>query len=129
MKYRAFLAIVILIILPVFANAREGGDWSNVDPDTRAWIKSLHRPDLGDGHTYSCCGEGDAYEADTGVVGEDGQNYAIITNSRGNPLPVGTKLLIPPNKVQNQEGNPIGHVIIFASEGGSVFCFIPNGGF
>lgn len=109
------------------AGAREGGDWSNVDPDTRAWIKSLHRPDLYDGKTSSCCGEGDAYEADVGEVGDDGKNYAIITNTRGNPLPVGTKLLVPPEKVQNKEGNPTNHVIVFASESGAVFCYIPNG--
>lgn len=121
---RTFLA---LLLATTIATAREGGDWSNVDPEVREWIKSLHRPDIGDGKSASCCGEGDAYFADLGVAGDDGQNYAVITDNRGNPLPVGTKLLIRAGSIQNTEGNPSGHVVVFASEGGHVFCFVPNG--
>lgn len=106
------------------SHAREGGDWSKIDPEVREWIKSLTRPDF---PGYSCCGEGDAYEADLGEVGPDGTNYAIITNTRGNPLPVGTKLVIHPTKVQNRQGNPTDHVIVFANQHGDVFCYIPNG--
>lgn len=132
MNKQLILVLLTLSILPLSVNAREGGDWSNVDPETREWIKSLKRPDLYDGMTSSCCGEGDAYECDKGVSEFDGNghvdNYCIITNTRGNPLPVGTKLLIPPNKIQNKQGNPTDHVIVFASESGVVFCCIPNGG-
>lgn len=116
------------LALSATSNAKEGGDWSQVDPEVRAWVQQVHRPDLYDGHTSSCCGEADMYEADQGEVGPDGKNYAIITNNRGNPLPVGTKLLIPSDKIQNKEGNPTGHVIVFADGTGHVFCFIPNGG-
>ena len=124
--------IALVIVFLVFWHltpswSREGGDWSKVDPEIREWIKSLHRPDLFDGKTASCCGEGDAYYADLGEVGDDGKTYAVITDSRGNPLKVGTKVEIPPNKVQNKEGNPSGHVVVFANESGYAFCFVPNG--
>lgn len=125
--------LLVVLIIFLAANtiptyARPGGDWSAVDPDTRAWFGQVHRPDLNDGHTSSCCGEGDAYESDFGGVDDDGRTWAQVTNNRGNPLPVGTKLYIPREKIQNTEGNPTGHVIVFASESGAVFCFIPNGG-
>lgn len=119
---RTFLA---LLRATTIVTAKEGGDRSNVDPEVREWIKSLKMPDSPE---VSCCGESDAYEADVGEQTADGQNYAIITGTRGNPLPVGTKLLIPPKKVQNKQGNPSGHVIVFASTSGVVYCFIPNGG-
>lgn len=120
--------IVLVIALAVLARAKEGGDWSNVDPEVRKWIKSLHRPDIGDGKSASCCGEGDAYFADTGETGEDGETYAIVTDNRGNPLPVGTRLKVRANAIQNREGNPTEHVVVFASEAGYVFCLVPNGG-
>lgn len=120
-------AIILLstLLFSRCAEAREGGDWSAVPQETREWIQSLKRPDY---PTTSCCGEGDAYECDNGVVSDEGANFCIITGSRGNPLPVGTKLLIGPEKIQNKQGNPSGHVIVFASEAGYVFCFVPNGG-
>lgn len=119
------IILLVALLLATPTAAREGGDWSNVDPEVRAWIQSLKMPDA---PTTSCCGEADAYEADLGEVGADGQNYAIITNTRGNSLPVGAKLLIPAHKIQNKQGNPSGHVIVFARSDGNVFCFIPNGG-
>jgi hypothetical protein len=119
-------ALVFWHLTPAWS--RPGGDWSQVDPDVRAWFGSVHRPDYYDGKSSSCCGEGDAYEADRGEVSDDGSIYAIVTDNRGNQLPVGTKLRIPPEKVQNKEGNPTGHVIVFANESGDVFCFVPNGG-
>lgn len=127
LKFHVVYLIFIVLLCPTLSSsAREGsGDWSKVDPEVREWVKSLKRPDY---PTTSCCGEADAYECDNGIVSNEGTNYCIITGSRGNPLPVGTKLLIPPDKIQNTQGNPSGHVIVFASEAGYVFCFIPSGG-
>lgn len=121
----AFIVFMTELMWP--AHAREGGDWSQAPPEVREWIKSLHRPDLWDGRTASCCGEGDAYFADKGEIGEDGKAYAVITDNRGNPLPVGTRLEIRQKSIQNKEGNPTDHVVVFANESGYVFCFIPNG--
>lgn len=121
----AFAAWLWATLMPAPAHAREGGDWSQVDPEVREWIQSLKMPD---NPTMSCCGLADAYEADLGEQTADGQNFAIITGTRGNPLPVGTRLWIPPRKVQNRQGNPTDHVIVFANTSGTVYCFIPNGG-
>lgn len=115
-----------LLMLTRMAHAREGGDWSNVTTEVREWIMALKMPDGGE-YAASCCGPADAYECDRGVT-EDDANYCIITDTRGNPLPVGTKLLVPPKKVQNKQGNPTGHVIVFANGSGTVYCFIPSGG-
>jgi hypothetical protein len=112
-----------LLLLTRYAHARDGGNWTGEIPEIREWIKSVMRPDYPEN---SCCGEADLYEADLGEVADDGTVYAIITNSRGNPLPVGTKLVIPASKIQNRQGNPTGHVLVFAS-GMNVFCFVPNG--
>lgn len=126
MKTLAYiLTSAMLLCSPVLA--KPGGDWSNVDPEIREWLKGLHRPDLWDGHTSSCCGEGDAYYADVGEVGADGEYYAIITDNRGNALTVGTKLKIRKESIQRTEGNPSGHVVIFASDSGYMFCFVPTG--
>jgi hypothetical protein len=124
---KRFLAILVVTIAASAAPAKPGGDWSLVDPEVRKWIADLVMPDRSD--NVSCCGEADAYEADLGETDEAGRNYAIITGTRGNPLPLGTKLLIPPEKVQNRQGNPSGHVIVFANTIKNVFCFVPNGGF
>jgi hypothetical protein len=118
----ALLMWLSVMIWP--SHAREGGNWSEVPPEVREWMGTLKMPDM---PSTSCCGPADAYEADMGEVGADGQNYAIITGTRGNPLPVGTKLLILPSKVQNKQGNPSGHVIVFANTSGTVYCFIPGG--
>jgi hypothetical protein len=116
-------ALLAILFLTTGAIARDGGDWSKVDPEVRQWIQALRMPD---NPGMSCCGEADAYDADFGESGPDG-NYAIVTDSRGNFLPVGTRLFIPPHKVQNKQGNPSGHVIVFADTSGQVHCFIPNG--
>jgi hypothetical protein len=124
-KYLSVLLSVLITTSAVIA--RPGGDWSQVDPEIREWMSKVHRPDIGTGHDSSCCGIGDSYEADLGKVLDDGMIVAIVTNNRGNFLPVGTELIIDPRKIQNTEGNPTGHVIVFASEYGVVYCFIPNG--
>ena len=120
-------SIVLVAILSVcgLAYGRDNGQWGDADPIVKAWISKLKMPD---NPLMSCCGEADAYEADLGETDEAGHNYAIITGTRGNPLPVGTKLLVPPEKIQNRQGNPSGHVIVFTNENKNVFCFVPNGG-
>lgn len=122
MKSVIWLTCASLSLSP--ATGKEGGNWDSVDPEVREWIGTLKMPDQ---PQISCCGEADAYFADLGEAGPDG-NYAIVTDNRGNFLPVGTKLFIPPHKVQNKQGNPSGHVVVFANTSGTVFCMIPMGG-
>jgi hypothetical protein len=116
--------LLAILLSTTTVSAKDNGQWADVDPEVRAWIQSLTVPNS----SMSCCGEADAYEADLGEVGDDGRTYAVVTGTRGNPLPIGTKLLIPPEKVQNKQGNPSGHVIVFARADGYVYCFVPSGG-
>jgi hypothetical protein len=89
-----------------------------------------------DNPRVSCCGEADAYWADSYEV--DGDEYvAIITDERGEAYDekigrvtreVGTKVPVPNRKIKWDRGNPTGHGIVFLSTGGHVTCYLPPGG-
>src|SRR6202790_2769159 len=109
----AFTAVVVVLcvlvaVVHVFAAPppREAGYESTVS----AWYRSLMQPDK---PWQSCCGEADAFEADTFEV--EGDHYvAIITNGKG-VLPNGTRIPVPNHKMKWDAGNPTGHGIIFLS--------------
>jgi hypothetical protein len=56
---------------------------------------------------------------------------AIITDPRDDePLgrrhrDIGTRIVVPKNKIKWNEGNPVGHGIIFLNRADSVFCYLP----
>ena len=94
------------------------------------WFQGLMRPD----HPLSpCCGEADAYWAD-GVEMTDGQIIAIITDTRlDEPLgrdhvPVGTRIVVPPEKSKWDRGNPTGHIVIFLNNNRDVLCYVTGTG-
>lgn len=124
------LVALVFFYVTRCAQARDFGQWQNADPDISGWYKSLMQPDHPDA---SCCGEADAYWADSFEV--DGDHYvAIITDERpdaplGRPhVDVGTRILIPNNKIKHDAGNPTGHGIVFVNPHGYVFCYLPPGG-
>ena len=113
------------------------GQWENVDQQTRWWYQTLMMPD---NPAVSCCGESDAYWADS-EVNDKGQYVAIITDPRPDgPLrrkhiEIGTKIVVPNNKLkfgpndpQGNTGNPTGHGLIFLSVYDTVYCYLPPGG-
>jgi hypothetical protein len=114
---------------------RDLGQWENVDQTTRNWYAHLRRPDNPD---LSCCGEADAYWADQVETGPNGETIAVITDPRDDaPLgrehvAVGTRIVVPPEKIKWDEGNPTGHIVIFLRvwEYGDylVYCYVQNGG-
>lgn len=121
-------ALALLLALgscfhPAFA--RDLGQWGNADPAIAEWYRNLRQPD----NPLPCCGESDAYWADTTVV-EDGKVFAIITDDRPDAplkrphIPSGTRFEIPPNKIKRDGGNPTGHNVLFVNEAGNVFCFV-----
>lgn len=122
--------IVIMILSTIAAFARDSGQWDKIDPAIKKWFESLMMPD---NPTTPCCGEADAYWADSYEVHGD-QYVAIITDERPNeplkrlPVPVGTKILIPKNKVKWDQSNPTGHGIVFMNAGQVVYCYLPPGG-
>jgi len=123
----------ILIAFMLFSSpaaARDLGQWENHSPEVRRWFQSLMQPDS---PMTSCCGEADAYWADSFGVDED-RYLAIITDERDDePLQrphrePGERIVIPNNKIKWDQGNPTGHGIIFIGVGGQVYCYVPPGG-
>lgn len=128
--------------------------WADVDRKVLgSWFETLHQEfeseDVdGESGYRSCCGLGDAYEADIIETSKDGKElYAIITDGRefcytkhyGKPdgqdatrtacrkdIPEGTRLLIPQKTRINRQGNPSGHGVVFISQADlkTVFCFV-----
>jgi hypothetical protein len=123
-------AIAILALSIHFARARDLGQWEATDQNVRDWYQALMQPD---NPAVSCCGEADAYWADSFEV--DGDKYvAIITDPRPDePLrrkhvPIGTKIVVPNHKLKYDQSNPTGHGIIFLSRGDYVYCYVAPGG-
>jgi hypothetical protein len=105
----------IFVRLTTMGKSRDFGQWELIDPEIRNWYPSLMQPD---NPTVPCCGEADAYWADSYEV--DGDRYiAIITDPRpdeplrGAHTDIGTKIVVPNRKLKYDEGNPTGHGIVF----------------
>ena len=88
-----------------------------------------------DNPKMSCCGEADSYWADS-FEQEKGLYVAIVTDERDDaPLKrphvaIGTRIVIPNNKIKFNEGNPTGHGVLFMSHQPYffVYCYVPPGG-
>jgi hypothetical protein len=96
-------------------------------------------PEVARQSRYSCCGEADAYFAD-GFEAEGDHYVAIITDERDDaPLghrhvDIGTRIVVPNNKVKWDAGYPTGHGVIFLLQGDEwdprtvVLCYVaPDG--
>lgn len=127
---------VVMVIMSTGAWSRDLGQWAQSDPALSAWFESLKQPD----NPYlSCCGESDAYWADSYEVTPDGNYVAIITDERPDePLKrrhreVGTRIVVPKHKLKFDQGNPTGHGIIFIRPteeptSADVYCYLAPGG-
>jgi hypothetical protein len=112
-----------LLMFAISAFARPGPQWEGLSTDVRDWYRDLMQPD---NPFMSCCGEADAFEADTFEI--DGDHYiAIITDGKG-ILPPGTRITVPNQKMKWDRGNPTGHGIIFIGNQGQVYCYVAPGG-
>ena len=118
-----FATAALLAALDVTVHARDNGQWGDQPANIRQWFQSLMQPD---NPVMSCCGEADAFEADTFEV--DGDRYvAIITDGKG-VLPLGTRIPVPNQKMKWDAGNPTGHGIIFIGPRRQVYCYVTPGG-
>jgi hypothetical protein len=117
-------AVLLLIDIGVHrAFSRPGPQWAGQPENIRQWYNSLMQPDQ---PYMSCCGEADAFEADTFEV--SGDHYvAIITDGKG-IIPNGTRVNVPNTKMKWDAGNPTGHGIIFIGAGGALYCYVAPGG-
>ena len=122
--------IIAFTLLASPAAALDFGRWEAQPPEVRQWFQRLMQPDI---PTLSCCGEADAYWADSFEV-DDGRYVAIITDERldgplGRPhRELGERVIVPNNKIKWDEGNPTGHGVIFLATNGQVYCYVPPGG-
>lgn len=149
-RERCWIALVLGFWIAILTNglyylpvaAKDVGQWDSVNnaPEVREWYRGLMRPDTGY-WTSSCCGDADAYWCDDISV-KHGHTFCAITDTRDDgPLhrphrPIGEVHEIPPEKMKfgpddpqrDKRSNPTGHSIIFLASGGTVYCFVPNGG-
>lgn len=129
---RSLAVILLLSVLLDGAVARQGGRWG-ASQNVHDWFATLMQPD---NPRVPCCGEADAYWADSYEVDED-QYVAIITDDRGEGYDEyvgritrepGSKFPVPNRKIKWNSGNPTGHGIVFLSSQGSVICYLPPSG-
>lgn len=130
LRFQLWLMRALLVFALLFAAAcwhqllaRDLGQWEDQPPEIRQWFQQLMQPD---NPQVSCCGQADAFGADSYAV--EGDHYvAIITDGKG-IIPEGTRIPIPNHKMKWDQGNPTGHGIVFLSSGGQVFCYVAPGG-
>jgi hypothetical protein len=132
---RLLLIVVVLHLAMIdAAYARNLGQWdlkeNETTPEERLWYQTVKQPDY---PTTSCCGEADAYEANLFEMQGD-QYVAIITDTRPDKprkrvhRPVGTKIVVPNQKVKKDQPNPLGRGVIFLHpESSHVYCYFPPG--
>jgi hypothetical protein len=124
------IIIATVLLASSAAAARDLGQWGNQSEDTRGWFQKLMQPD---NPVVSCCGEADAYWADSYEVNAD-RYVAIITDERPDEplgrrhLEPGERIVVPNSKIKWDQGNPTGHGIIFIGIGGQIYCYVPPGG-
>jgi hypothetical protein len=125
-KRLAFITSAIFMSIAggvVIAHARDNGQWANSPVQIQHWFQSLMQPD---NPSVSCCGEADAFEADTFEV--EGDHFvAIITDGRG-AIATGTRVQVPNQKMKWDQGNPTGHGIIFMGTNRQIYCYVAPGG-
>jgi hypothetical protein len=124
------IIIATVLLASSAAAARDLGQWENQSENTRGWFQKLMQPD---NPVVSCCGEADAYWADSYEVDAD-RYVAIITDERPDEplgrrhLEPGERIVVPNSKIKWDQGNPTGHGIIFVGIGGQIYCYVPPGG-
>jgi hypothetical protein len=126
-RYLSVAVACVLALIILLFNIKVSPAHDHDHPELDQWYKSLMQPDV---PTVSCCGEADAYWAD-GFETQGDQYVAIVTDERpdgplGRPhIPVGTKIIVPNNKLKYDQSNPTGHGVIFMSVAGYVWCYLP----
>ena len=127
---RPFMIVTVTLFGWSISAAKDIGQWEATKEDVRAWFRNLMQPD---NPTISCCGEADAYYADSFGVDED-RYVAVITDERPDEplgrrhIAPGTRVIVPNHKIKWDNGNPTGHGVIFIGSSGQVFCYVVPGG-
>lgn len=140
---RGFALIAAIALSSCQPALAKDADWTANAPEVREWFSGLKQPD---NPRFSCCGEADAYYADSFEMACTGAGEArecmyvsIITDERDDaPLNrphvrPGTKIIVPNAKLKFDAGNPTGHGVIFMnyddeSDSYGVYCYVAPGG-
>ncbi len=139
MKRFSGLLLLMGSVIPTMADKQVDWDQISNTPEEKAWYRNAQMPDR---PGASCCGEADAYWADSWELGgtNKDQYVAIITDTRDDVqfsrrhVAPGTKILVPNHKIATTQGNPTGHGIIFirwddeSNDYGVLCYFAPGGG-
>jgi len=137
------VGVLLLLAVTTKVQARDFSDPSLTPQQQLERYQWFSRQKMPDNPGMSCCGEGDAYYADS--VFRDGKDdYAVITDDRpdgplGRPhIKPGTRIAIPPHKYKDTRAdpNPTAHTIIFVRwydedpdyGNWGVLCYLPYGG-
>jgi hypothetical protein len=112
MSWRMALAALI-ICTPALAH--DNGQFGNVPPEVRAWFKGVKS------HTgIPCCDIADGHPTD----------YDMRESKYWVPIN-GECMMVPPEAVVNDEGNPTGDAVVwYTTHNDTVYirCFVPGGG-
>jgi hypothetical protein len=124
---KPLILLALLIFSPAWAGDLRGlADKCENAALCHVWFGKVMQPD---NPQVSCCGEADAFEADSFRVDPERPGFTVvtITDERG-IVPEGTEVYVPNSKITWKFGNPIGHGIIWINTEGHVYCWVPPGG-
>jgi hypothetical protein len=114
-KFMTLRAALAVLIVCTPALAHDNGQFDNVSPAVRTWLKNVKSP-----HGIPCCDIADGHRTEFDMR----QNqYWVPIN--GDWLPV------PPEAVLTDVDNPIGEAVVwYTAYGGRVLirCFVPGSG-
>ena len=114
---RRFLLAVILIASPAFAI--DNGQYNNVDPKVRQWFDSVKVPNS----NRSCCSIADGHRTDW-EIRPDGFYVPVPWQPKGREYWV----LVPPEAIVRNAGNPTGDAVIWYMPTNLIRCFVPGDG-
>jgi hypothetical protein len=108
-------SVLFAPVLSTAVLAHDNGQFGNVPPEIRAWFKSV-KSHAG----VPCCDIADGHRTD----------YDMRESKYWVPIN-GEWMMVPPEAVVEDSGNPTGDAVVWYSESnGSVYirCFVPGGG-
>jgi hypothetical protein len=121
----SFIALLILFLFTIPIHAHD-----HDQPGLDHWFDTLMMPD---NPHVRCCGETDMYRCEAFV--RNAETWCRVVDDGvvpGRPVvPAGTEIFIPPHKYKFDQGNPVGHTLVFGRPQGDdfyVYCFVQAGG-
>lgn len=113
------LVIALLSAVPIAAMAFDNGQYEGVDPNVRAWFKSVRSP-----HGVPCCDIADGHRVSYEIDPKIESGYRAFFEGEWRE--------IPKDALVTNAGNPVGEAVVWYVVQGPdsiyVRCFVPGGG-